>query len=64
MGLTYKSVSVTSSINGTVASKKLIDIFDHSAVINFILRCNLLILTIIDFNLFFQKKHVVNVAPP
>ena len=64
MGLTYKSVSVTSSINGTVASNKLIDVFDHSAVINFILRCNLLVLTIIDFNLFFQKKNVVNVAPP
>ena len=57
-GLNIKSVSVTSSITGTVASKKLIEVFDHSAVVNFMLRCNLLILTIIDFNLFFHKKHM------
>ena len=32
VALTYKSVSITLSIRNTVTSKKLIEVFDHSAV--------------------------------
>ena len=62
-GLTYKSVSINSSVRDTVTSKKLIEISDHSAV-NFMVRCTLLILTINDFNLLFHEKYVINLPPP
>ena len=51
VGLTYKSVSVNSSIRDTVTSKKLIEVCDHLAV-NFMEGCTLLILSIKNFNLF------------
>ena len=38
VALTYKSVVIFPSVNETETSKKLIDVWDHSAV-NFIVRC-------------------------
>ena len=55
VGLTYKSVSVNSSIRDTVTSKKLIEVCDHLAV-NFMEGCTLLILSIKNFNLFSYEK--------
>ena len=54
VNLTYKSVSITSSIRDTVTSKKLIEVFDHSAV-NFMVLCTLLILSI---NYLIYSHHV------
>ena len=59
VGLTNKSVSITPSIRDTVTSKKLIEVFDHSAV-NFMVGCALLILSINDFNLFSPCSHKKN----
>ena len=42
-----------------MTSKKLIEIFDHSAV-NFMVRYTLLIWTINDFNLIFHKKNILS----
>ena len=60
--LTYKSVSITPSIRDTVTSKKLIEVFDHSAV-NFMVGCTLLILSINDFNAFLPSSHQKNMSP-
>ena len=60
VALTYKSVSITLSIRNTVTSKKLIEVFDHSAV-SLMVGCTLLILSVNEFNLFspcFHKKNI------
>ena len=55
----YKSVSIASSIRDAVASKKLIEVFDHSAG-NSKVGCALLIFSINDFNLFSSCSHKKN----
>ena len=59
--LTYKSVSITLSIRNTVTSKKLIEVFDHSAV-SLMVGCTLLILSVNDFNLFSPCFHMKNIS--
>ena len=59
VSLTNKSVSITPSTRDTVTSKKLIEVFDFSAV-NLMLGCTLLILSINDFNLFSPCSHKKN----
>ena len=60
VSLTYKSVAITPSIRDTLTSKKLIEVFDFSAV-NLMLGCTLLILSINDFNLFSPCSHKKNI---
>ena len=55
VGFKYKSVSVNSSIRDTMTSKKLIEVFDYSAL-NFMVGCTSLILLVKTFNLFSHKK--------
>ena len=61
VGLTDKSVSITPSMRDTVTSKKLIEVFNHS-VLNFMVGCTLLILSINDFNLFSPCSHKKNMS--
>ena len=44
-----------------MTSKKLIEVFDHS-VVNFMVGCTLLILSINDFNLFSPYSHQKNMS--
>ena len=61
VGLTYKSVSITPSVRDAVTSKKLIKVFDHSAV-NFMVGCTSLILLVNDFSLFSPCSHKKNMS--
>ena len=59
--LNYKSVSITPSTRDTVTFKKLIEVFDLSAV-NLMVGCTLLILSTNGFNLFSPCSHKKNMS--
>ena len=61
VGLTYKSVYIPPSTRDTVTSKKLIEVFDHSAV-SLMVGCTSLILARNNFNLFSPCSHKKNVS--